>query len=67
MRSEVLRYLGWAAQAISYKVGERHWLRAREAAKQRAGASFNLRRFHTQALNLGPMGLDMLMAELART
>jgi len=67
VRSEVLRYLGWAAQAISYKVGERHWLAAREAAKQRAGAAFDLKRFHTQALALGPMGLDMLMTELARS
>ena len=62
--SEVIRYLGWPAQAISYKVGERRWLEAREAAKQRAGASFSLKEFHSQALALGPMGLDMLGAEL---
>src|SRR4051794_8386994 len=65
MASEVIRYLGWPAQAISYKVGERAWLEAREAAKQRHGKAFDLKRFHTAALNLGPMGLDQLSRELA--
>lgn len=64
--SEILRYLGWPAQAISYKVGERRWLAARAAAKQRQGASFDLKRFHTDALSLGPMGLAQLEAELSR-
>jgi uncharacterized protein (DUF885 family) len=66
IRSEILRYLGWPAQAISYKVGERRWLAAREAAKARQGASFDLKRFHTDALGLGPMGLAQLETELAR-
>ena len=66
MASELVRYLGWPAQAISYKVGERAWLAAREAAKQRQGASFDLKRFHTAALGLGPMGLDQLTQEIAR-
>jgi len=64
MASEVVRYLGWPAQAISYKVGERFWLDAREAAKQRRGADFDLRRFHSEALELGPMGLAQLKREL---
>ena len=65
LQSEVIRYLGWPAQAISYKVGERKWLEARESAHRRAGASFSLKEFHSQALALGPMGLDMLEVELA--
>jgi uncharacterized protein (DUF885 family) len=64
--SEVDRYLGWPAQAISYKVGERAWLRAREAARSRLGGGFSLSRFHAHALALGPMGLDPLEEELAR-
>ena len=65
MESEVVRYLGWPGQAISYKVGERYWLAAREAAKRAKGEAFDLKAFHTDALNLGPMGLDQLQRELA--
>jgi len=64
MASEVVRYLGWPSQAISYKVGERFWLEAREGAKQKAGGSFDLRAFHSAALDLGPMGLAQLQREL---
>jgi uncharacterized protein (DUF885 family) len=66
MRSEVDRYLGWPGQAISYKIGEREWLSAREEARQRAGDAFDLKAFHARALNLGPMGLAQLRRELAR-
>jgi uncharacterized protein (DUF885 family) len=66
MASEVDRYLGWPGQAISYKVGERVWLRARDAARARAGSAFDLKAFHTFALELGPLGLDQLEEELAR-
>jgi uncharacterized protein (DUF885 family) len=66
MRSEVDRYLGWPGQAICYKVGERVWLRGRDDARRRHGASFDLKRFHSRALELGPMGLDQLEQELAK-
>ncbi len=66
MRSEVDRYLGLPGQAISYKVGERVWLAARDAAKARHGASFDLKAFHAFALDLGAVGLDSLASELAR-
>ena len=66
MASEVDRYLGLPGQAISYKVGERVWLGARDAARVRAGASFDLKEFHRAALDLGPMGLAQLERELAR-
>ncbi|MEN9516515.1 MAG: hypothetical protein RLZZ159_381 [Actinomycetota bacterium] len=64
-RSEVDRYLGWPGQAISYKVGERFWMECRESAKQRLGAKFELKKFHSFALNLGPMGLDPFQREMA--
>ena len=54
------------AQAISYKVGEREWLKARESARQRFGAGFDLKQFHTAALNLGPLNLEMLAPEVER-
>ncbi|MBA3278774.1 MAG: DUF885 domain-containing protein [Geodermatophilaceae bacterium] len=63
---ELNRYLGWPGQAPSYKVGERVWLQAREQAQARLGAEFDLKTFHTAALNLGGLGLDLLRAELAR-
>jgi uncharacterized protein (DUF885 family) len=64
-RSEVDRYLGWPGQAISYKVGERFWMQAREDAKTRLGSAFELKKFHSFALKLGPMGLDPFAKELA--
>ncbi|MEU8120682.1 DUF885 domain-containing protein [Spirillospora sp. NPDC049024] len=64
---EIDRYLGRPAQAIAYKLGERIWLEAREEARRREGAGFDLKGFHRRALDLGPMGLDLLRAELARS
>jgi uncharacterized protein (DUF885 family) len=66
MRSEVDRYLGWPGQAISYKVGERVWLECRDDARKRKGDDFDLKAFHTYALDLGGMGLGLLREELAR-
>jgi uncharacterized protein (DUF885 family) len=64
--SEVDRYLGIPGQAISYKVGERVWLAAREDAREREGGSFDLKAWHMRALALGTVGLDVLREELAR-
>jgi uncharacterized protein (DUF885 family) len=66
LRFEWKRYLGWPGQAPSYKVGERIWLQARDEAKQRKGADFDLKAFHRDALNLGSLGLDPLRKALAR-
>jgi uncharacterized protein (DUF885 family) len=61
---EVTRYFGWPGQAISYKLGERGWMAAREHAKRRPG--FDLKRWHTAALSLGPVGLSGLAEALSR-
>jgi uncharacterized protein (DUF885 family) len=66
LRFELNRYLGWPGQAPSYKLGERLWLQAREEAKARKGADFDLKEFHSQALALGSLGLDPLREALAR-
>jgi len=63
--SETDRYLGWPGQAISYKVGEREWIAARENAKKRLGSEFSLKQFHAYALRIGPMGLDTFAQEIA--
>lgn len=66
LKFEVNRYLGWPGQAPSYKVGERIWLDARAEAQARHGDGFDLKAFHTAALDLGSIGLDPLKAALAR-
>jgi uncharacterized protein (DUF885 family) len=62
---EIDRYLGCPGQAITYKIGERAWIQAREEARIRHGDRFDLRAFHSAALDLGPMGLDLFTEELA--
>lgn len=61
--SEVLRYLGWPGQAISYKVGEREILDMRERA--RGHNEFELKEFHRRMLAAGPIRLDQLAGEMA--
>ena len=63
-RSELERYCGMPAQAISYKVGERAWLDVRAQLRSRLGSAFDLKRFHMEALNLGSLPLDVLEREL---
>lgn len=62
---EVVRYCGWPAQATAYKLGERAWLAARDEARARLGAGFDLKAWHTAALALGRMQLDDLPVALA--
>jgi uncharacterized protein (DUF885 family) len=67
MRTDELhRYLGWPGQAPVYKVGERVFLTGREQARARAGAAFDLKAWHREVLDLGPLGLGPLTDELAR-
>ncbi len=66
--SEIVRYLGWPGQAISYKLGERAWLAGRQAARaahEARGETFDLKAWHMAALSMGALGLDDLTDELA--
>ncbi|WP_350271030.1 DUF885 domain-containing protein [Brevibacterium sp. CBA3109] len=63
---ELDRYLGWPGQAPSYKIGQRLWEQFRDEAKAEAGADFDLKAFHTKALNLGSVGLDTLGRAMKR-
>jgi uncharacterized protein (DUF885 family) len=58
--SEVLRYLGWPGQAISYKVGEREILALRDEARRRQGGDFDLKSFHSAVLGTGEVRFDTL-------
>ena len=66
VRDEIDRYLGWPGQAPAYKIGERLWLAARSEARSRAGSAFDIKKFHTEALRMGGMGLDTLRDQLAQ-
>ena len=59
---EFARYLGWPGQAPSYKVGQRLWEQIRAELESRPG--FDLKEFHTKALNIGSVGLDTLKRAL---
>ncbi|HJE51827.1 MAG TPA: DUF885 domain-containing protein [Tessaracoccus flavescens] len=65
VRFELDRYLGWPGQAPSYKVGQRLWEQARDAAAEREGDSFDIKAWHRKALDLGSVGLDVLRDALA--
>jgi len=68
LRFELNRYLGWPGQAPSYKVGQRLWEQVRadaRAAAEARGEAFSLKDFHTRALGLGSVPLDVLGAQFA--
>ncbi|WP_338074706.1 DUF885 domain-containing protein [Kineococcus vitellinus] len=67
LRFELDRYLGWAGQAPSYKVGERLWTALREDAAAAEGGAFDLRSFHRRALDVGSVGMDVLRSALLGT
>jgi uncharacterized protein (DUF885 family) len=60
VRFEVNRYLGWAGQAPSYKVGQRLWEQLRDDARAAAGDAWDPRDFHRQALAVGSVSLGTL-------
>jgi uncharacterized protein (DUF885 family) len=62
LKFEFTRYLGWPGQAPSYKVGQRLWEQIRAELESRPG--FELKDFHTKALNIGSVGLDTLKRAL---
>jgi uncharacterized protein (DUF885 family) len=61
---ETDRYIGWPAQALTYKVGQREIERLRRELAARDGAAFDLREFHDQLLGHGSLPLATLAREL---
>lgn len=66
VRFEVTRYFGWPGQAPSYKIGQRIWEQIRDDYQARKGSEFDMKKFHSTALNLGGLGLDALKEAMAR-
>jgi len=60
IENEVDRYIAWPGQALAYKIGELKIREIREKARDRAGASFDLRPFHDRLLSFGSVPLSLL-------
>ena len=48
------------AQALGYKLGQLEILKLRERAKKELGSKYDIRSFHDEILNGGPIPLDVL-------
>jgi uncharacterized protein (DUF885 family) len=58
--NEVDRYIGYTAQALAYKTGQRELFRLRDVAKRTMGDRFDIKDFHDTVLQDGPVPLDLL-------
>lgn len=57
---DVDRYIGWPAQALAYKVGQREVLDLRHRAETSLGRAFDVRAFHDTVLSQGSVSLRVL-------
>jgi uncharacterized protein (DUF885 family) len=60
------RHLNTAGQTVSYMVGYRVIMDLRDRARRRLGAKFDIRAFHAQILNDGPVTMPMLADKIDR-
>ena len=60
VNTEIDRYIGWPAQALSYKMGELKIRELREKAEKELGTKFNIRTFHDKVLENGSIPLTTL-------
>lgn len=64
LQFELDRYLGWPGQAPSYAVGQRIWQQLRDESLRRG---MSLKDFHSRALDLGGLPLEVLSTALTRS
>jgi len=59
-KPEVDRYILTPGQATSYMIGRLEILRMRAEAKERQGAGFDIKKFHSAVLDSGSLPLGVL-------
>jgi len=57
---ELVRYVSWPGQALTYKIGELKIIELRDRLKAKQGAAFDIRDFHRTVLMAGPVPLAIL-------
>jgi uncharacterized protein (DUF885 family) len=62
--AEMNRYIAWPGQALGYKLGQLKILDIRQRAQTELGPRFDIKKFHDEILNAGPLPLDMLESRI---
>ncbi len=60
VNTEIDRYIGWPAQAVSYKIGEIRIRELRKKAENELGDQFDIKAFHDLVLSKGSIKLSTL-------
>jgi uncharacterized protein (DUF885 family) len=60
VNTEVVRYIAWPGQAVSYKIGELKIRELRKKAEAALGSKFDIRAFHDMILSQGTVTLGIL-------
>lgn len=62
--AEMDRYIVWPGQALGYKLGQLKILELRQRAQTELGSKFDIKAFHDEVLNAGPLPLDLLESRI---